>query len=480
MEGFVISAHDATAQVSAERELSEALSLPDRHLGLHGGRDPGGRHRGHHHRLQPPLRRDLAAPRRRCRRQDDGIDARTSPSTSWLDPRRLHGQDRGARPPGPRPRASTSSSSRTAAWSSGYSRPQRVDGEVVGRVYSFRDVTDRKRLEDELAYRAFHDSLTGLANKALFQDRLDHALARIERSRLAPGRALHRPRRLQDGQRQPRPRRGGPAACAGWRRRSSSAAARRTRRLVWAATSSPSSSRTCVAARLSPRWPSASSTRCARPSARDQVGQRGRQHRHRLRRGRHHQRPAAAQRRHRHVPGQGAGQGPVRGLPRRDARPRCWPVSSWRRSCARRSSTATSLAHYQPMMDLQTHTAWSGSRRWCDGHIRNGGLVDPRHVRAARRGARSHRRDRLVRAAHGMPPGARSGSERPGSATPTWMIEHQPLGRPACRSGRWRTRIAAADRECELRPPVARSSRSPRARCSPTTTPPLRNLTALR
>jgi diguanylate cyclase (GGDEF)-like protein len=62
------------------------------------------------------------------------------------------------------------------------SRPQWVNGRVVGRVMSFRDVTDRKRLEDELAYRAFHDPLTGLANKALFQDRLDHALTRLERS----------------------------------------------------------------------------------------------------------------------------------------------------------------------------------------------------------------------------------------------------------------------------------------------------------
>jgi diguanylate cyclase (GGDEF)-like protein/PAS domain S-box-containing protein len=63
-----------------------------------------------------------------------------------------------------------------------HSRPQKVEGNVVGRVWSFRDVTDRKRLEDELSYQAFHDSLTGLANKALFQDRLEHATARLERT----------------------------------------------------------------------------------------------------------------------------------------------------------------------------------------------------------------------------------------------------------------------------------------------------------
>ncbi len=40
------------------------------------------------------------------------------------------------------------------------------------------DITERRRLEDELRHQAFHDSLTGLANRALFADRLDHALQR--------------------------------------------------------------------------------------------------------------------------------------------------------------------------------------------------------------------------------------------------------------------------------------------------------------
>jgi diguanylate cyclase (GGDEF)-like protein len=42
---------------------------------------------------------------------------------------------------------------------------------------------DRKRLQDELAHQAFHDSLTGLANRALFKDRVDHALKRLQRRR---------------------------------------------------------------------------------------------------------------------------------------------------------------------------------------------------------------------------------------------------------------------------------------------------------
>ena len=49
-------------------------------------------------------------------------------------------------------------------------------------VWHARDVTERRRLEEELARQAFRDSLTGLANRALFQDRLTQTLARAARS----------------------------------------------------------------------------------------------------------------------------------------------------------------------------------------------------------------------------------------------------------------------------------------------------------
>jgi diguanylate cyclase (GGDEF)-like protein/PAS domain S-box-containing protein len=54
--------------------------------------------------------------------------------------------------------------------------------EKVGAVIAFRDITERKAFEEQLARHAFHDALTGLANRRLFLDHLDHALRRSERS----------------------------------------------------------------------------------------------------------------------------------------------------------------------------------------------------------------------------------------------------------------------------------------------------------
>ena len=51
------------------------------------------------------------------------------------------------------------------------------DGRVVGVASIGRDITDRKRLEQELSRQAVHDSLTGLPNRALLADRLTQALA---------------------------------------------------------------------------------------------------------------------------------------------------------------------------------------------------------------------------------------------------------------------------------------------------------------
>jgi diguanylate cyclase (GGDEF)-like protein/PAS domain S-box-containing protein len=59
---------------------------------------------------------------------------------------------------------------------------QGVRPDARGCILTGRDVSERKQLEHELRYQAFHDSLTGLANRALFEDRLAHALAGLSRS----------------------------------------------------------------------------------------------------------------------------------------------------------------------------------------------------------------------------------------------------------------------------------------------------------
>jgi diguanylate cyclase (GGDEF)-like protein/PAS domain S-box-containing protein len=66
------------------------------------------------------------------------------------------------------------------------SRLVRDGGTPTGIEGIARDVTERRALQEELARQAFHDSLTGLPNRALFLDRMSQAIARLKR----PGEAV--------------------------------------------------------------------------------------------------------------------------------------------------------------------------------------------------------------------------------------------------------------------------------------------------
>ncbi len=55
------------------------------------------------------------------------------------------------------------------------------DPEVEGTLVYLRDITEHKTLQNALAYRAFHDPLTGLPNRRMFINNLEHALIRAGR-----------------------------------------------------------------------------------------------------------------------------------------------------------------------------------------------------------------------------------------------------------------------------------------------------------
>jgi diguanylate cyclase (GGDEF)-like protein len=62
-----------------------------------------------------------------------------------------------------------------------YSVPEVIDGDFVGRVWCCRDITEIRKNEALLKYQANHDVLTGLPNRLLILDVLNHAIAMGQR-----------------------------------------------------------------------------------------------------------------------------------------------------------------------------------------------------------------------------------------------------------------------------------------------------------
>lgn len=60
-----------------------------------------------------------------------------------------------------------------------------ADGAIREWIGTCTDITDRKRTEDQIHHLAYHDQLTGLPNRQLFQDRLKQDLKRMERNNTA-------------------------------------------------------------------------------------------------------------------------------------------------------------------------------------------------------------------------------------------------------------------------------------------------------
>jgi diguanylate cyclase (GGDEF)-like protein/PAS domain S-box-containing protein len=63
----------------------------------------------------------------------------------------------------------------------------RGESSVGGLVLTLRDLTEQHQLEGELKHRAFHDALTGLPNRLLFQDRAARGLVATRRDQTTAG-----------------------------------------------------------------------------------------------------------------------------------------------------------------------------------------------------------------------------------------------------------------------------------------------------
>jgi diguanylate cyclase (GGDEF)-like protein/PAS domain S-box-containing protein len=80
------------------------------------------------------------------------------------------------------PEVRYSDSHTRGGWTSAHCLPRRDQtGQVTGVIVFIRDVTLRRQAEDQIQYQAFHDLLTGLGNRSLFQDHLTLAVAIAQR-----------------------------------------------------------------------------------------------------------------------------------------------------------------------------------------------------------------------------------------------------------------------------------------------------------
>lgn len=67
---------------------------------------------------------------------------------------------------------------RVIEWSSS---PHEIEHSHQGRIWSFRDISQHKKMEQELAYQNLHDVTTGLPNRLLLQERLFHDIEHAKR-----------------------------------------------------------------------------------------------------------------------------------------------------------------------------------------------------------------------------------------------------------------------------------------------------------
>jgi diguanylate cyclase (GGDEF)-like protein/PAS domain S-box-containing protein len=58
-----------------------------------------------------------------------------------------------------------------------FSKPHRVNDKTIGRVWSFRDISEQTQLKEKLEHQATHDALTNLPNRLLLADRIEVAIA---------------------------------------------------------------------------------------------------------------------------------------------------------------------------------------------------------------------------------------------------------------------------------------------------------------